>query len=165
MLKHSPYGDYYARTRNLPSGMVHDDYLQYVREKMYVVLNPDEASVAIDNHGDTTFPIAGGIGLVLSTATIVPNSRQGEKEGESQRLLQDSNAPEKGCWKTVHDLGNEVFDRVHCRDDPNREVYLLELRKLNFELVTAIDELTYTREQIIEHELADASTVGPNDPI
>jgi hypothetical protein len=49
------------------------------------------------------------------------------------------------------------------RDDPNRQVFLLELRKLNLELAAAIDELTFAEEQIIEHELADASTVGNMD--
>jgi hypothetical protein len=68
MSKHYPYRDY-ARTGNLPSGMVHDDYIQYVRETIYVVLNPDEASVAIENHGCTTLPIAGGVRLVSSTTT------------------------------------------------------------------------------------------------
>jgi hypothetical protein len=70
MSKHNPYSDY-ARTGNLPSGVVHDDYLQYIWEKMYVVLNPDEASVAIDNHSDTTFHIAGGIGLFSSTTRLL----------------------------------------------------------------------------------------------
>jgi hypothetical protein len=48
-------------------------------------------------------------------------------------------------------------------DDPNRQVYLLELQKLNLELATAIDELTYAEGEIIEHEPADASTVGNTD--
>lgn len=64
MSKHSPYKDY-ARTRNLPSGMVHDDYnLQYVREKTYVVLNPDETTTAaaFDNSENTTYPIPDSTG-------------------------------------------------------------------------------------------------------
>jgi hypothetical protein len=47
MLKNSPYIRDYARTGNLPSGMVHDDYLQYVREQMYIVLNPDAAAIGV----------------------------------------------------------------------------------------------------------------------
>ena len=55
MSRNSPYRDY-ARTGNLPSGMVHEDYLQYVREQMYIVLNPDEAAAAI------------GVGVVSSNS-------------------------------------------------------------------------------------------------
>ncbi len=48
-------------------------------------------------------------------------------------------------------------------NDPNRQVFQLELRKLNLELAAAIDELTFAEEQIIDNELADASTVGNID--
>jgi hypothetical protein len=37
MLPESPYKDY-TKSGNLPSGMVHDDYLKFVRLKMYDVL-------------------------------------------------------------------------------------------------------------------------------
>jgi hypothetical protein len=39
MAQDSPYKDY-VKTGNLPSGMNHDDYLQFVREKMFALLNP-----------------------------------------------------------------------------------------------------------------------------
>jgi hypothetical protein len=48
-------------------------------------------------------------------------------------------------------------------NDPNRQVFLLELRKLNLELAAAIDELTFAEEQIIDNKIADASTVGDID--
>ena len=62
--KHSPYRDY-ARTRNLTSGMVHDDYLQYVQERIYVMLNPDEMTAAAVDNGENTCPNGDGIRLVL----------------------------------------------------------------------------------------------------
>ena len=39
MAQDSPYKDY-VKTGNLPSGMNHDDYLQFVCEKMFALLNP-----------------------------------------------------------------------------------------------------------------------------
>ena len=295
MSKHSPYRDY-ARTGNLPSGMVHDDYLQYVREKMYVVLNPDdEAAVAIvDNHGDTTghvdnildttppagllleieeqpaapqastpgkmftfpgyivFALLGPIvendsmlcyrsDLLMSSApvysTLVEKRTAGRAhrrkvdadanrkhrrhsddsyDDDSSRLTrtttgtseQDTSSPHPSLQPSaaatlseciqaagiaqsrIADKGKKkakVNDRKiamylkkvagkqsmiqetkyliesTAHDDPNRQVFLLELRKLNLELAAAIDELTFAEEQIIEHELADASTVGNMD--
>ncbi len=50
MSKNSPYRDY---AQNLLSGMVHDDNLEYVREQMYIVLNPHETAAVI------------GVGVVL----------------------------------------------------------------------------------------------------
>jgi hypothetical protein len=50
MSKNSLYRDY---AQNLPFGMVHDDNLEYVREQMYIVLNPDETAAVI------------GVGVVL----------------------------------------------------------------------------------------------------
>ncbi|KAI2506296.1 hypothetical protein MHU86_8126 [Fragilaria crotonensis] len=41
MAPDSPYKDY-IKTGNLPSGMTHDDYLQFVRERMYFVMNPSK---------------------------------------------------------------------------------------------------------------------------
>ncbi len=43
MLKNSPYRDY-AITRNLPSSMVHENYVQCLLEKKFIVLNPNEAA-------------------------------------------------------------------------------------------------------------------------
>jgi hypothetical protein len=43
--------------------------------------------------------------------------------------------------------------------DPNRPLYITELRKLNQELARAIDELAFAEEQIIDDELAEASNV------
>ena len=60
MAPDSPYKDY-IRTGNLPSGMNHDDYLQFVREKMYFVLNPakqldhaDDAALHVSTLDSTT---------------------------------------------------------------------------------------------------------------
>ncbi|KAI2506792.1 hypothetical protein MHU86_7687 [Fragilaria crotonensis] len=76
MSKHSPYRDY-ARTGNLPSGMVHDDYLQYVREKMHVILNPDETTAATVDNGENMYPVADGIGLVSCNHTDTDASTPG----------------------------------------------------------------------------------------
>ena len=62
--------------------------------------------------------------------------------------------------KTVLGPGNEHLIDATARDDLNRQVFLWELCKLNLELAAAIDELTFTEEQIIEHKLEDVSTVG-----
>ena len=53
MSSESPYKDY-TKNGNLPSGMVHDDYLMYVRLKMYDVLvnNSAGGDVTCINDGD-----------------------------------------------------------------------------------------------------------------
>ena len=48
-------------------------------------------------------------------------------------------------------------------DDPNRHVYLLELRKLNQELALAIQDLTLAEEQIIDDEVAETSDINQVD--
>jgi hypothetical protein len=48
-------------------------------------------------------------------------------------------------------------------DDPNRQLYLTELRKLNQELASAIDDLAFAEEQIIDEEVAEATNVGNVD--
>jgi hypothetical protein len=302
--------------------MVHDDYLQYVREKMHVILNPDEMTAATVDNGENMYPIADGIGLVscnhtdtdastpggtgllTSTATdertfngnsaeeqpgamsasspvsapaklftfpgyivfalvgpIVENdsmlcyrsdllmsaapvySTLVEKRtaGRAHRRKLDAEASSKqktrrsssnsydvdddessrhtrtttGTFEPdnspppmptatlseciqaagiaqsrLADKGKKkakVNDRIvamHLKkvagkqsmiqetkymidatppDDPNRQVLLLELRKLNQELAAAIDELPLAEERIIEHEVAEASTVGNID--
>lgn len=307
MSKHSPYRDY-ARTGNLPSGMVHDDYLQYVREKMYVVLKPDEATLPIDGgivgpvsststdtstgHVDNildtvaglldngannedyieeppapaaapgkmfTFPgyivfaLLGPIvendsmlchrsDLLMSSAPVYSTLVEKRTAGRAHRRKLDADAKRKhrSHSNDSHDVDDDTRSRhtrtttgtsechtssphqqsipaatqseklqaagiaqsriankgkkmakvndrkiaMHLkkvagkesmiqetkylieatsRDDPNRQVFLLELRKLNLELAAAIDELTMAEEEIIEHELADASTAGDID--
>ena len=56
MSQDSPYREY-VRTGNLPSGMNHGDYLQFVRDKMYIALNSSKVDssddfVAADDVGD-----------------------------------------------------------------------------------------------------------------
>jgi hypothetical protein len=48
-------------------------------------------------------------------------------------------------------------------DDPNRQLYLLELRKLQQDLASAIEELTSAEEQIIEDEVADVAKLNNVD--
>ena len=48
-------------------------------------------------------------------------------------------------------------------DDPNRPLYIIELRKLNQELGNAIDDLAFAEEQIMDGEVADASNVDNLD--
>ncbi|KAI2493453.1 hypothetical protein MHU86_21071 [Fragilaria crotonensis] len=48
-------------------------------------------------------------------------------------------------------------------DDPNRPLYIIELRKLNQELAKAIDDLAFAEEQIIDDEVAEASNVDNVD--
>ena len=51
MAQDSPYKEY-VRTGNLPSGMNHSDYLQFVREKMFIALNPSKEVNATAEFGD-----------------------------------------------------------------------------------------------------------------
>ena len=68
MAPDSPYKDY-IKTGNLPSGMNHDDYLQFVREKMYFVLNPSKqcddisANTSSRNTTSSTTPDADNAGI------------------------------------------------------------------------------------------------------
>ena len=48
-------------------------------------------------------------------------------------------------------------------DDPNRPLYIIELRNLNQELARAIDDLAFAEEQIIDDEVAEASNVNNVD--
>jgi hypothetical protein len=48
-------------------------------------------------------------------------------------------------------------------DDPSRQLYRMELRKLNQELASAIDDLAFAEEQIIDDEVAEASNVDNVD--
>ena len=48
-------------------------------------------------------------------------------------------------------------------DDPDRQSYVVELRKLNQELARAIDDLAFAEEQIIDDEVAAASNVDNVD--
>ena len=63
-----------------------------------------------------------------------------------------------GKQSMIQEIRNYLIDAT-AQNDPNRQVLLLELRKLNTELAAAIDELTSAEEQIIEHENAHALTV------
>ena len=58
MSSESPYKDY-TKNRNLPSGMVQDDYLMYIRLKMYDALVNNSAGsdvMCVDDAGDDTAP-------------------------------------------------------------------------------------------------------------
>ncbi len=48
-------------------------------------------------------------------------------------------------------------------DDPSRQLYLMELRKLNQELARAIEDLAFAEEQIIDDEVAEASNLNNVD--
>ena len=48
-------------------------------------------------------------------------------------------------------------------NDPNRPLYLIELQKLNQELMHAIQDLTLAEEQIIDNEVAETSDINNVD--
>jgi len=47
----SPYKEY-VQNGNLPTGMIHGDYLQFVREKMFIALNSSKEVNASAEYGD-----------------------------------------------------------------------------------------------------------------
>jgi len=76
MAQDSPYKDY-IKTGNLPSGMNHDDYLQFLQEKMYFALNPSKIvdvvnadSIASTMLGNTTIDVGNNDGADVAAAKL-----------------------------------------------------------------------------------------------
>lgn len=250
MAQDSPYKEY-VRTGNLPSGMNHGEYLQFVREKMFLALNPSnkEANASAefgdldDDSGKmSTFPgyivfaLMGPIveefdmlnyrsDLLMTTTPFYSSTAKKKVAGrqncrkllsvsKQKRRIEYDNAasnevtsvatlstsePEttsatvSECIQAAGIAQSRLADKgkkkakvndcivsmylkkvagkqsmiqeqkylieATSADDPNRPLYIQELRQLNLELAKAITDLTNAEEKIIEDEASEASKI------
>lgn len=214
MARDSPYKDY-VKTGNLPSGMNHDDYLQFVREKMFVALNPQKQEQDADdlNHvasaagtspttnsssmevvdadngkmftfvGYIVFALMGPIvenfdmlryrsNLLMTSTPVYSSTAEKRLAGRNtSRSLKKAKVNDRKIamhLKKVTGKQSMIQEQkflisATAPDDPNRQLYLLELRKLQQDLASAIEDLTSAEEQIIEDEVADVAKLNNVD--
>lgn len=96
MVQESTYKDW-IKTGNLASGMNHKEYLQFVREKMYIALDPsknvdDDVSASSNNAGSTT---------LSSTSAMIHVGNNDGAEGARLWVTDITAAKLSRSWATI----------------------------------------------------------------